>query len=88
MKVQTNVKLTTLGRKDIPPKEDWYNIYKDFPLERLKKVGYSFNTGLKYEYGKTICIKNTCRRKAKQLGLNFKFSVRKHKDNIRVWRTQ
>jgi hypothetical protein len=87
MRVQHNVKLTGCGRKDIPPDKDWKSKYIHFPIERMKK-GYSFNTGIDYEYGKTISIKNTCRNKARNLGINAKFAVREWNGKIRVWRTK
>lgn len=87
MKVQHNVKLSPCGRKDIPPNAEWKTVYAKFPIEKLKK-GYSFNTGIEYEYGKTISIKNSCRVKARNLGINAKFAVREWKGKIRVWRTK
>lgn len=85
MRVQSNVKLTRLGRKDVPPDENWFYIYEKFPIEKLK-VGYSFNTGIDYEYGRTISIKNACRRKAKKLNKSMRFAVREWNGKIRVWR--
>ena len=87
MKLQRNVKLSGCGRKDIPPNKDWKHIYSEFPIERMKK-GHSFNTEIDYEYGKTISIKNSCRNKARNLGINAKFAVREWKGKIRVWRTK
>ena len=87
MRVQHNVKLSPCGRKDIPPKRDWFHIYADFPIDKLK-IGYSFNTGLDYEYGRTICVKNACRTKSRNLGKSMQFAVRKWNGKIRVWRTK
>lgn len=86
MKIQKNIKLSKFGRKDIPPNKDWKIIYKKFPIDRLK-IGYSFNTGIDYEYGRTISIKNSCRNKAKKLNKKMQFAVREWKGKIRVWRT-
>lgn len=86
MKVQHNIKPLKMGRKDIPPNEDWKHIYVQFPIDRLKP-GYSFNTGINYEYGKTISIKNSCRAKVRKLGRKMSFSVGEWKGKIRVWRT-
>lgn len=86
MRIAKNIKLSKNGRKDIPPSEDWYTIYEKFPIDKLE-IGYSFNTGIDYEYGRTISIKNSCRNKAKKLNLEMKFSVREWKGKIRVWRT-
>ena len=87
MRIQHNVKLTSRGRKDSPPKKDWIHVYDNFPIKKLK-VGYSFNTGIDYEYGRTIAVKTSCKKKAKKLGLDMKFAVRKWNDKIRVWRIQ
>jgi hypothetical protein len=87
MKVQHNVKLLKRGRKDVPPDENWIRVYAEFPIDKLKP-GYSFNTGIDYEYGKTISIKNSCRRKASKLGKRMSFSVGEWKGKIRVWRTK
>lgn len=87
MRVQHNVKLTKNGRKDVPRTDNWIHLYEKFPIDKLK-VGYSFNTGVDYEYGKTISIKNSCRNKARKLNLKMKFSVREWKGKIRVWRVQ
>lgn len=85
MKVQHNVKLSRVGRKDVPPVKGWSHKYDNFPIAKLKP-GYSFNTDIDYEYGKTITIKNTCRKRAKNLGINMQFAVREWKGKIRVWR--
>ncbi len=85
MKVQHNVKLSRVGRKDIPPQKGRNRKYDNFPIEKLK-IGYSFNTNINYEYGKTIAIKNSCRNKAKNLGIDMQFAVREWKGKIRVWR--
>ncbi len=87
IRVQHNVKLSRKGRKDVPPDKGWRNKYQKFPIEKLE-IGYSFNTGLDYEYGLTICVKNTCRNQAKKAGKNMKFAVREWKGKIRVWRTK
>lgn len=87
IRVQHNVKLSRKGRKDIPPDEGWSNKYKDFPIARIK-INYSFNTGIDYEYGKTIIIKNHCRNEARKLGKNMSFAVREWNGKIRVWRTK
>lgn len=84
MRVQHNVPLTKFGRKDTP-KKGWNTKYTNFPIDRLE-VGYSFNTNILYEYGKTITIKNRCRIEARKLGVKMTFSVRKWRDTIRVWR--
>lgn len=89
MKVQHNVPLTSFGRKDIyPSPRDRYNKYKDFPIEKLTNVGYSFIADEEYSYGKTISIKNACRTKAKKLKLLYKFAVREWRGKTRVWRTE
>ena len=85
MRIAKNIKLSKYGRKDIPTSENWYNIYKKFPIDKLK-IGHSFNTGIDYEYGRTISIKNSCRNKARKLNLKIKFAVREWKGKIRVWR--
>ena len=86
MKIAKNISLSKCGRKDVPPGKDWYTIYEKFPIDKLE-IGYSFNTGIDYEYGRTISIKNSCRNKAKKLNLQMKFAVRAWKGKIRVWRT-
>jgi hypothetical protein len=85
MRIAKNIILSKCGRKDTPPNEDWYIIYEKFPIDKLE-IGYSFNTGIDYEYGKTISVKNSCRNKAKKLNLKMKFAVREWKGKIRVWR--
>jgi hypothetical protein len=90
MRLQHNVKLTGLGRKDFPPDKNWHGKYKNMPINNKLKVGYSFVAD-DYEYGRTICVKNACRVMAKKNGLNYKFSVRawfnsKGERKIRVWR--
>jgi ribosomal protein S3AE len=85
MRIAKNIKLSKYGRKDMPASENWYNIYKKFPIDKLK-VGHSFNTEIDYEYGRTISIKNSCRNKARKLNLKIKFAVREWKGKIRVWR--
>jgi len=87
LKVQPNVKLSKVGRKDNPVEKGYYYQYENFPIGKLKP-GYSFNTGIDYEYGKTITIKNTCRNKARNLGMKMQFAVREWKGKIRVWRTK
>jgi hypothetical protein len=83
MRVQHNIKLTRRGRKDIPPDKGWSRKYNEFPISKLK-IGYSFNTEINYDYGKTISIKNACRIRAK----NWRFAVREWNGKIRVWRTK
>jgi hypothetical protein len=88
IKVQRNVKLSRKGRKDIPPDEGWSIKYRDnFPITKLK-IGYSFNTGIEYEYGKTITIKNACKNIAKNNNKRMQFAVREWRGKIRVWRTK
>lgn len=86
-KIQHNIKPLKMGRKDIPPDKDWHKVYVNFPIDKMK-VGYSFNTGIDYEYGKTISIKNCCRRKSRNLGKKMQFSVGEWNGKIRVWRTK
>lgn len=86
MRVQTNIKPLKRGRKDIPPNKGWWKKYNNFPINKLKEVGYSFNTGIDYEYGKTVCIKNACRNRARKLNLRMQFSVGEWRGKIRVWR--
>lgn len=88
IRVQHNVKPLKFGRKDVPPTEGWKHQYDNFPIEKLKKRGYSFNTGIWYEYGKTICVKNACRIRARKLNLKMRFSVGEWRGKIRVWRTK
>ena len=85
MIVESNIPLTKLGRKDNPVEKGWQNKYKNFPINKLK-IGDSFDTDIDYEYGKTISIKNYCRRQTKKLNINVSFSVRKMDNKIRVWR--
>jgi hypothetical protein len=87
IKLQCNVKLSRMGRKDIPPDENWQAKYKSFPVIKMK-IGHSFNTEIDYEYGKTIIIKNACRRIATRNNKRMQFAVREWRGKIRVWRTK
>lgn len=87
IKIDKNIPLAKGGRKDTPVDEGWRTKYFHFPITSLK-IGDSFDTGIEYEYGKTISIKNACRSIAIKNNLKMRFSVRKWKNNIRVWRVK
>ena len=87
IEIDKKIPLSKFGRKDAPTKKGWHIKYKNFPISKLRK-GNSFNTGIPYEYGKTISIKNACRAQAKILNKNITFSVREHDGFIRVWRVK
>lgn len=84
-KLQNNVPLSPLGRKDMPRRTEWK--FWNFPIHKMK-VGQSFIAVDNYEYGRTIAIKNKCRRLAASLNIKMSFAVREWRGKTRVWRVK
>ncbi len=84
-RLQQNVSLSPLGRKDQPRRVLWKSW--NFPVERME-VGHSFIAHENYDYGMTIAIKNKCRVLAKRAGVPMSFAVREWNRKIRVWRVK